>query len=124
MATAGAAGLVPGPGFGGGSTTQTGTPERLTGTVIGSGPLPGAVGDGLARALEAAHDLPVLVAQAEGNHEIAILDVNSAKIERRVRVPGVGAVSHIAWSPNGRTIAFSGASGFLTRWPIRVAVGR
>lgn len=54
------------------------------------------------------------VAQAEGNHEIAILDVNSTNIERRIRVPGVGAVSHIAWSPNGRTIAFSGSSGGIS----------
>jgi predicted NBD/HSP70 family sugar kinase len=35
--------------------------DPATGTVIGSGPLPGAAGDGLARALEAAHGLPVLV---------------------------------------------------------------
>jgi Tol biopolymer transport system component len=54
------------------------------------------------------------VAQAEGNHEIAILDVNSANIERRVRVPGVGSVSHVAWSPNGQTIAFSGMAGGIS----------
>jgi Tol biopolymer transport system component len=54
------------------------------------------------------------VAQAEGNHEIAILDVKSADIERRVRVPGVGSVTHIAWSPNGRTIAFSGMAGGIS----------
>ena len=51
------------------------------------------------------------VAQAQGDHEIAILDVNSANVERRVRVPGVGSVSHVAWSPNGQTIAFSGMAG-------------
>jgi Tol biopolymer transport system component len=54
------------------------------------------------------------VAQAEGNHEIAILDVNSTDVERRIRVPGVGAISHIAWSPNGRTIAFSGSAGGIS----------
>jgi len=54
------------------------------------------------------------VAQAEGNHEIAILDVNSGSIERRIRVPGVGSVSHIAWSPNGQTIAFSGMAGGIS----------
>jgi len=54
------------------------------------------------------------VAQAEGNHEIAILDVNSGNIERRIRVPGVGSVSHIAWSPNGQTIAFSGMAGGIS----------
>jgi Tol biopolymer transport system component len=54
------------------------------------------------------------VAQAEGNHEIAILDVSSANVERRVRVPGVGSVSHVAWSPNGQTIAFSGMTGGIS----------
>ncbi|MDQ2667994.1 MAG: peptidase S9 [Gemmatimonadota bacterium] len=51
------------------------------------------------------------IAQADGNHEIAILDVNSGNIERRIRVPEVGAISNIAWSPNGQTIAFSGQKG-------------
>jgi Tol biopolymer transport system component len=51
------------------------------------------------------------IAQVEGNHEIAILDVNSGNIERRIRVPGVGAISNIAWSPDGHTLAFSGQVG-------------
>ena len=54
------------------------------------------------------------IAQVEGNHEIAILDVNSTKIEKRLRVPGVGAISNIAWSPDGKTIAFSGQHGGLS----------
>jgi hypothetical protein len=54
------------------------------------------------------------IAQAEGDHEIAILDVNTTNIERRLRVPGVGAISNIAWSPNGRTIAFSGQKGGIS----------
>src|SRR6476620_4341595 len=54
------------------------------------------------------------IAQSEGNHEIALLDVESGDIERRIRVPGVGSVSHIAWSPNGQTIAFSGMSGGIS----------
>ncbi|MDB4880490.1 MAG: surface antigen [Gemmatimonadetes bacterium] len=62
----------------------------------------------------ATSDKFAFVAQAEGNHEIAILDVASTNIERRIRVPGVGAISHIAWSPNGRTIAFSGSSGGIS----------
>lgn len=53
------------------------------------------------------------IAQSEGNHEIALLDVNSGDIERRIRVPGVGAISNIAWSPDGKTIAFSGQHGGL-----------
>ena len=54
------------------------------------------------------------IAQSEGNHEVAILDVNSTNIEKRLRVPGVGAISNIAWSPDGRTIAFSGQTGGLS----------
>ena len=53
------------------------------------------------------------IAQSEGNHEIALLNVNSGNIEQRVRVPSVGAISNIAWSPDGRAIAFSGQSGGL-----------
>ena len=54
------------------------------------------------------------IAQSEGNHEIAILDVASSDIEQRLRVPGVGAISNVAWSPDGRTIAFAGQSGGLS----------
>jgi WD40 repeat protein len=61
-----------------------------------------------------ASDKFAFIAQSEGNHEIAILDVASTKIEQRLRVPGVGAISNIAWSPDGKTIAFSGQSGGLS----------
>ena len=54
------------------------------------------------------------IAQSEGNHEIAILDVASTNIEQRLRVPNIGAISNVAWSPDGRTIAFSGQSGGLS----------
>ncbi|MBA3673259.1 MAG: PD40 domain-containing protein, partial [Gemmatimonadaceae bacterium] len=54
------------------------------------------------------------IAQSEGNHEIAILDVNSSNVERRIRVPGIGAISNIAWSPSGKTIAFSGQQGGMS----------
>ena len=64
------------------------------------------------------------IAQAEGNHEIAILDVGSGNIERRVRVPGVGAISNIAWSPDGQTIAFSGQQGGIADlYLINIAAG-
>ncbi len=54
------------------------------------------------------------IAQSEGNHEIAILDVASTNIEQRLRVPNIGAISNVAWSPDGKTIAFSGQSGGLS----------
>ncbi|CAN5919843.1 basic secretory protein-like protein [soil metagenome] len=64
------------------------------------------------------------IAQADGNHEIAILDVGSGNIERRVRVPGIGAISNIAWSPDGQTIAFSGQQGGIADlYLINIAAG-
>ena len=45
---------------------------------------------------------------ARGGNQLAILDVDSRKIEKRVRVPETGALSNPAWSPDGRTIAISG----------------
>jgi len=54
------------------------------------------------------------VAIAEGNNQLAILDVASGRVERRIAVPGVGAISGPAWSPDGRSIAFSGMAGGLS----------
>ena len=48
---------------------------------------------------------------AEGDNEINILDVDSRRVERRIRAPGVEAVSHVSWSPDGQRIAFSGMQG-------------
>jgi Tol biopolymer transport system component len=50
------------------------------------------------------------VAIAEGDHQLALLDVASGDVER-IPVPGVGAISGPAWSPDGRSIAFSGMAG-------------
>ena len=50
----------PGPVLGIGVAVP-GVCDPSTGTVVGSGPVPGAQGRGLADALEAAHDVPVLV---------------------------------------------------------------
>ena len=37
---------------------------------------------------------------ADGDNEINILDVESRRVERRLRAPGVEAVSHVAWAPD------------------------
>ncbi len=51
---------------------------------------------------------------AEGNNEIAIVDVNSRDLQRQYHLPNIGAVYSLDWSPDGQTIAFSGSVGGVT----------
>ncbi len=54
------------------------------------------------------------IVYADGNNEIAILDTRSTNVERRIKLPGIGSVSHVSWSPDGRTLAFSGQAGGIS----------
>ena len=61
---------------------------------------------------------------AEGDMELAILDVSSEDIERRIAIPKVGAIANPAWSPDGSRIAISGMSGGVSDiWVIDLATG-
>jgi Tol biopolymer transport system component len=51
---------------------------------------------------------------SEGDNEIDILDVDSRRVERRIHHRDVDAVSHIAWSPDGQNLAFSGMRGGIS----------
>jgi hypothetical protein len=51
---------------------------------------------------------------SDGDNALAILDVDSRKVERRIRLKNVGAVQNPAWSPDGRRIAFSGMKGGMS----------
>jgi hypothetical protein len=51
---------------------------------------------------------------ADGDNEIDILDVQSRKVERRIRARGVEAVSHVSWSPDGQQLVFSGMQGGIS----------
>jgi hypothetical protein len=48
---------------------------------------------------------------ADGDHQLAIADVERGDFERRLTVPGVSAMRDPAWSPDGRHIAVTGANG-------------
>ena len=48
---------------------------------------------------------------ADGDNELAIVDVASGDIERKIKLDGIGAITSPAWSPDGQTIALSGLAG-------------
>src|SRR3954468_9308797 len=54
------------------------------------------------------------IVYAEGANEIAILDTKSTNVERRIQMPGIGSVTHVSWSPDGRSLAFSGQAGGMS----------
>ena len=47
----------------------------------------------------------------DGNNEITIINARNGDIEKRMRPGNVGAIYNLAWSPDGKSIAFSGAKG-------------
>ena len=54
------------------------------------------------------------VVLAGGNHQLAIMDVTSGKLEERIEIDGLGAIQNPAWSPDGSEIAFSGLKGGIS----------
>lgn len=44
-----------------------------------------------------------------GDSELAILEARSGRLERRLRVPRVQAISAVSWSPDGRQLAIAGS---------------
>jgi hypothetical protein len=54
------------------------------------------------------------VVYSKGDNELAVLDVGSRKVERRIGLAGVGALWNPSWSPDGRSIVVSGAAGGVT----------
>ena len=43
----------------------------------------------------------------KGDNYLALVDVESGRTET-IRIPGIDAINHVAWSPDGHTIALSG----------------
>ena len=54
------------------------------------------------------------VSYSDGDNEIDIVNVDSRDIERRIKPPGVGAISTVAWAPDGQRLAFSGMTGGIS----------
>lgn len=46
-----------------------------------------------------------------GENRIALLDVKSRRIKKRLKVDGAGTISNMSWSPDGSRIAFAGMKG-------------
>lgn len=51
---------------------------------------------------------------AKGDNQIAIIDVSEGDVERTLDFGEVDAITNPAWSPDGSTLAFSGADGGYT----------
>lgn len=50
----------------------------------------------------------------DGDNAIAVVDVASGDTERIIKFKEIGAIYHLAWSPDGKTLAFSGTSGGIS----------
>ncbi|HEX8726364.1 MAG TPA: basic secretory protein-like protein [Gemmatimonadaceae bacterium] len=54
------------------------------------------------------------IVDENGKNDVAVLNVSNGRIERKISLPGVGAVNSVAWSPDGTDMVMSGLAGGIS----------
>jgi Tol biopolymer transport system component len=54
------------------------------------------------------------IVDENGKSDVAVLNVENSKIERKITLGGVGAVTGVSWSPDGNLMALAGLAGGIS----------